>query len=246
MPFRRAKLPVKVKLPIPVRAVILDWDGTLLDSYRADARAYRFMFQALGIQFSSGDLAQHYSPDWYRVYRAAKIPRSQWQLADNLWAEGYKRENPRLLPGARALLRKLSSSYPLALVTSGDRERVHRQLRTFDFLKLFRVCICSEDAARRKPHPAPLRKAMQCLGVKPTDCVYVGDTPEDIEMARRARVRCIGVIGPFPSSARLDAAHPGVLIHSIGELSKLLVPVSVTALGSAAMDSRRAFRSHSA
>ena len=237
MAFRNRKLLPRVKPPIRVRTVILDWDGTLLDSYRADARAYRFMFRALGISFTSRDLARHYSPDWYRVYRTAKIPRSQWQVADNLWAEGYKRENPRLLPGARALLKKLSSSYLLALVTSGDRERVHRQLRKFNFLKLFRVCICSEDAVRRKPHPAPLRKAMQCLGVTPADCVYVGDTPEDIEMARRARVRSIGVIGPFPSSARLANAHPDALIHSIAELPTIIVPAEVTGLRSDATGS---------
>ena len=222
MALRTPKLPATVKLPIRVRAVILDWDGTLLDSYRADARAYQFMFRALRIEFNSRHLAKHYSPDWYRVYRAAKIPRSQWQLADKLWAKGYERENPCLLPGVRTLLKKLSSAYLLALVTSGDRERVHRQLGNFDFLRLFYVCICSEDAGRRKPHPAPLRKAMQCLGVKPADCVYVGDTPEDIEMARRARVRSIGVIGPFPSSARLAAAHPDALIHSIIELPKIV------------------------
>ena len=220
-------MPAKLKLPIRVRAVILDWDGTLLDSYRADVRAYQFMFRALRIKFSSRDLARHYSPDWYRVYRAAKIPRSQWQLADELWAQGYQRENPRLLPSARALLKRLNSAYLLALVTSGDRARVHGQLKKFDFLKLFRVCICSEDAERRKPHPAPLLKAMQCLSMQPADCVYVGDTPEDIEMARRARVRSIGVTGPFPSSARLAAAHPYALIHSISELPKVVAPVEV-------------------
>lgn len=221
----RPKVPARVHLPIRVRAVILDWDGTLLDSYRADAQAYQFMFRALRIKFSSRDLDRHYSPDWYRVYRAAKIPRAQWQLADSLWAEGYQRENPRLLPGAKALLKKFSSAYLLGLVTSGDRERVHRQLRKFEFSRLFRVCICSEDASRRKPHPAPLRKAMQCLSVKPAECVYVGDTPEDIEMARRARVRAIGVIGPFPSSARLAAAHPDALIHSIVNLPEILAPM---------------------
>jgi len=220
-------LPAKLKLPIRVRAVILDWDGTLLDSYRADVRAYQFMFRALRIKFSNRDLAQHYSPDWYRVYRAAKIPRSQWQLADTLWAEGYRRENPRLLPGARALLKTLNAAYLLALVTSGDRDRVHRQLKKFELLRSFRVCICSEDAFRRKPHPAPLLKAMQCLGVKPADCVYIGDTPEDIEMARRARVRSIGVIGPFPSSARLAATHPEALIHSISELPKVVAPMEM-------------------
>jgi pyrophosphatase PpaX len=218
----------KLKLSIRVRAVILDWDGTLLDSYQADARAYQFMFRAMGVKFSNRDLARHYSPDWYRVYRAAKIPRSQWQLADELWARGYQRENPRLLPGTKLLLKKLNAAYRLALVTSGDRDRVHRQLNKFDFLRLFRVCICSEDTEHRKPHPAPLLKAMKCLGVQPADCVYVGDTPEDIEMARRARVRSIGVTGPFPSSARLAATHPEALIHSISELPKIVAPMEIS------------------
>ena len=63
---------------ISTRAVILDWDGTLLDSFRADARAYQSMFRALKVTFSERDLARYYSPDWYRVYRAARIPRKEW------------------------------------------------------------------------------------------------------------------------------------------------------------------------
>lgn len=212
------------RLRIHTRAVILDWDGTLLNSYRADARAYQAMFRALEINFSNRELARHYSPDWYRVYRAAKIPRKQWRLADAVWGEAYRRQSPRLLPGVRALLRQLSRFYLLGLVTSGDRKRVRRQLKEFGFTELFYACICSEDAAHRKPHPAPLRKAMKCMRVKAGDCVYVGDTPEDIEMAHRAGVRSIGVIGPFPSSARLRSEHPCVLIPSIANLTEILSP----------------------
>jgi HAD superfamily hydrolase (TIGR01549 family) len=209
---------------IHTRAVILDWDGTLLNSYRADARAYQAMFRALEIKFSNRELARYYSPDWYRVYRAAKIPKKQWRLADALWGEAYRRESPRLLPGVRTLLQQLSRFYLLGLVTSGDRKRVRRQLKEFGFTELFHACICSEDAAHRKPHPAPLQKAMQCMRVKAADCVYVGDTPEDVEMAYRAGVRCIGVIGPFPSSARLKAEHPCVLIRSVANLTEILSP----------------------
>jgi HAD superfamily hydrolase (TIGR01549 family) len=215
-----------MKVPIPARAVILDWDGTLLNSFRADARAYQAMFRALEINFSNRELARHYSPDWYRVYRAAQIPKKQWRLADALWAEAYQRENPRLLPGVKALLRQLSRSYVLGLVTSGDRKRVRQQLKGFDLAELFRACVCSEDAAHRKPHPAPLQRAMRCMRVQAADCVYVGDTPEDIEMAHRAGVRSIGVIGPFPSSARLKAARPCVLIQSIASLAEVLLPAA--------------------
>jgi len=207
---------------ISAKAVIFDWDGTLLNSFHADARAYQAMFRALRIHFGSRELARHYSPDWHRVYRAAKVPKQLWRTADALWAEAYKKEKPRLLPGAKRLLQKLSHSHKLGLVTSGDSERVHRQLEQFGFTAFFQACICSEDSVRRKPHPAPLRKAMKSLAVKAEDSVYIGDTPEDIEMAARAGVRSIGIAGPFPSSARLKDAKPGILVRSISELFRIL------------------------
>lgn len=183
------------------------------------------MFRSLGVDFSDRELAHHYSPDWYRVYRAAKIPRQNWRLADELWAAAYSKENPRLLPGVRAALKNLSRSFALGLVTSGDRKRVLRQLRRFRFKRFFPTCICSEDAPRRKPHPAPLREAMRCMSMSAPECVYVGDTPEDIEMARRANVRSIGIVGPFPSSVRLKDARPDLLLKSIAALPEVLLPM---------------------
>lgn len=210
---------------ICARAVLFDWDGTLLDSFRADFRAYQAMFRALEVDFSEAQLTRHYSPDWYRVYRAAAIARSQWNRADKLWAQAYRKERPRLLPAAQSVLNQLNRSFVLALVTSGDRARVLRQLRHFHLRKFFATCICAEDASRRKPHPAPLRAALRCMDVRAADCVYVGDTPEDIEMARRAGVRAIGVLGPFPSSAKLKAARPDLLLQSLADLPDALLPI---------------------
>lgn len=210
--------------PLSVRAVILDWDGTLLNSYRADAHAYQAMFRALDIEFSERQLARHYSPDWYRVYRAAKIPKKDWGLADELWAKAYQKERPRLMPGVKVLLCKLNRSYTLGLVTSGDRKRVRRQLRHFGLTEFFRACVCSEDASRRKPHPAPLREAIRRMRMRPAECVYVGDTPEDIEMARRAGVTPVGILGPFPSSVWLKKLRPLILLESISELADVLLP----------------------
>jgi beta-phosphoglucomutase-like phosphatase (HAD superfamily) len=59
------------------RVVLLDWDGTLLNSYTADSRAYLAMFRALEIKWGLAELKRHYSPDWYQVYRAAKLPRAR-------------------------------------------------------------------------------------------------------------------------------------------------------------------------
>lgn len=206
------------RIRFSARAVLFDWDGTLLNSYAADVRAYLSMFQALEIKWTEREVNLHYSPNWYRVYRAALLPRSKWIEANRLWARAYKLERPPLLPGARRVLRTLAAEFDLGIVTSGNRSRVRRQLRGFGLADYFSACVCSEDAAKKKPHPAPLQLALKRLRLPPEQCVYVGDTAEDIEMARRAGVRAIGVLGPFPTAARVRAAKPEILLDSIREL----------------------------
>lgn len=182
----------------PIRAVLFDWDGTRLNSYRAHARAYLGMFRALGVRWSTKELERHYSPDWYRVYRAAGIQPRRWDEANRLWRSYYRRQKPPLLPGARRVLRGLARSFALGLVTSADRARLNRELRGFGLAPFFSARVCHEDVEKPKPHPESLRLALRRLGLPSDVCVYVGDAPEDIEMARRADVRAIAVLGPFP------------------------------------------------
>lgn len=204
------------------RAVLFDWDGTLLNSYAADVRAYLAMFRALEIDWGTEELERCYCPDWYQVYRAARIPRSQWQRANRAWRRAYSAERPLLLPGARAVIRQLGRKFALGIVTSGSCGRVRRQLRELQLRRHFTAYVFSEDVSRRKPHPAALQLALKRLRAKPQDAVYVGDTAEDIEMARRAGVRSIGVFGPFPTAAGIRAAKPDLLLKSVRDLPKHL------------------------
>jgi HAD superfamily hydrolase (TIGR01509 family) len=212
---------------LPLRAVLFDWDGTLLNSHEADSRAYLAMFRALKIDWGLEELARYYSPNWHRVYRAARLSRSKWEEADRLWGAAYEKEAPKLLPGARRVIQTLERRFILGIVTSGNRRRVRRQLRQFDLAQYFSACVYCEDAVKRKPHPKPLRVAMARLRAKPEECVYVGDAPEDVEMAKRAGVRAIGVLGPFPTAARIRAAKPEVLLDSVRELNRYLRGVEI-------------------
>ncbi len=205
-----------------LEGVLFDWDGTLLNSYEADSSAYLAMFKEMGICWGRKELEQHYSPNWYQVYRAAKLPRRQWDDADKAWRTHYAKHSPKLISGARRIISRLHQSHQLGLVTSGDRDRVHRQLRSFGLTSQFAARVCSGDTRNKKPHPEPLRLALRQMRLEPSACVYVGDAPQDVEMAHRAGVRAIGVLGPFPTEKRLRAARPEFLIASLDKLPALL------------------------
>jgi pyrophosphatase PpaX len=205
-----------------LRGVLFDWDGTLLDSYHADSSAYLAMFREPGVPWGLDELALHYSPNWYAVYRAAGIPRRRWDAADAAWRKHYASHKPSLIKGVRRILARLKAQHHLGLVTSGDRDRVTRQLRQFKLSHLFSARVCSGDTLRKKPYPEPLLLALEKMKLAPADCIYVGDSPEDIEMSQRAGVRAIGVLGPFPTEKRLRASKPHLLLNSIGELTQAL------------------------
>jgi len=205
-----------------LRGVLFDWDGTLIDSYHADTSAYLAMFKEMGIAWGIKELERHYSPNWYQVYRAAKLPRKLWNDADRAWRAHYAKHQPQLIPGVRRVLQAVSRQHELGLVTSGDRDRVVRQLREFRLTRIFSARVCSGDTLMKKPHPAPLRLALRQMELEAACCVYVGDAPQDVEMARRAGMRAIGVLGPFPTERRLRAARPEFLIESLEELPDVL------------------------
>jgi len=205
-----------------LQGVLFDWDGTLIDSYHADTSAYLAMFKEMDIPWGIEELEKHYSPNWYQVYRAAKLPRKLWGKADQAWREHYAKHRPQLIPGVRRVLDAVSPGHHLGLVTSGDNDRVARQLREFRLTRLFSARVCSGDTVKKKPHPAPLRLALKKMEMEPRCCVYVGDAPQDVEMARRAGVLAIGVLGPYPTEKRLRAAKPEFLLSSLEELPDVL------------------------
>ena len=202
--------------------VLFDWDGTLIDTYHADTQAYLATFRDLGLRWGIRELEKHYSPDWYMVYRAAGLPKERWDEADGLWRAHYAKHPSKLIRGARRVLQHLARRHALGLVTSGDRLRVMRQLREFALTRIFRVRVCGGDTPEKKPHPAPLRLALRQMRMEAEECVYVGDTPQDLEMARAVGMRAIAVLGPFSTERRLRAANPEFLLNELDDLPPLL------------------------
>ncbi len=210
--------------PHPLRAVLFDWDGTLVDSAAASLRSYVTLFASYGIAYGPDDFERSYSPNWHRTYEMIGLPREKWDEADERWLALYADEANALLPGARESLARLhAAGLVQGLVTSGSRPRVERDIARVAVDRFFGVVVCSGDTPNRKPHPEPLQLALTRLQVEPATAVYLGDSPEDIEMARAAGVFAIGIPGAFPNRTALAASSPDLLVSSLDECVEALI-----------------------
>lgn len=205
------------------RAVLFDWDGTLVDSAEASFRCYVRMFDSFGIPFDREAYARTYSPNWYQTFEKIGLPREHWPDADARWLGYFAEETCGLIDGAREVLEALREREIVAgIVTSGGRERVTRELELHDLAHHIREAVFGCDVANKKPHPEGLLLCLERLGIAAGEAVYVGDSPEDIAMARAAGVFAIGIPGAYPNRAALEAAGADRVVGTLRELTAIL------------------------
>ena len=202
-----------------IRALLFDWDGTLVDSAHLGLAAFEKTFSELGVVFAHDVYEGKYSPNWYSTYEALGLPKDLWQVADDLWIQHYGEQSAPLIEGVgETLLALQTKDYQLGIVSRGSRSRVSREVEQSVLKDAFSITICNEDIVNKKPDPEGLVLAMRGMNVEPSQCVYVGDAPEDIEMGQRASVMTVGVRSAYPSSARVLAAKPDLYLERITEL----------------------------
>lgn len=176
------------------------------------------------IPFDRTRYAETYSPDWHRTYRSVGLPDDRWTDADRVWLDFFAEEEAALIEGAADALRALTTrGIIVGLVTSGGRERVSRELTLLEVAAHFAHVVCGDDGPRRKPHPDALQHALEQLSVSPHEAAYVGDSPEDVQMAKAANVFAVAVPGAYPNAAALRAAGPDLIATDLADAVRQLI-----------------------
>ena len=205
-----------------ITTLLFDWDGTVVDSAQLGLTAYEKSFAELGIPFDHETYCAVYSPNWLSVYEGLGLPKEQWQRADELWTRHYGEQSVELIKGAGATVAELRQKrYRLGVVSSGNDCRVNREINELGLAGFFEVVICHEQIRNRKPHPEGLEIAMRLMDCSQEESCYIGDTPEDIEMGKRAGLLTVGVRSAYPTNWKLKNSSPDIYIESLTELSGL-------------------------
>jgi len=180
-----------------MRAILFDWDGTLVDSLGAFQHANAAVMAAFGLPWDEAIYRRHYVPDWRLMYLNLGVPRDRLDEANELWHTTFAgAEDVIAFEGVAGALARLDGvGCGLGIVTAGDRVIVEPQLARTGLGTLLPIRVFGDDLAVHKPDPAPLRRALELLGLADAadEVAYVGDAPTDMRMARAVGVRAIGI-----------------------------------------------------
>jgi len=180
-----------------MQAILFDWDGTLVDSLGAFHRANASVMASFGLPWDDALYRLHYAPDWRRMYTNLGVPGDRLEEANELWHESFASgADVVAFDGVAVALERLQAAGSrLGVVTAGDRAIVLPQLERTGLADLLPIRVYGDDLPVHKPDPAPLRRALALLGLadRPDEAAYVGDAPTDMQMARAAGVRPVGI-----------------------------------------------------
>ena len=127
-------------------------------------------------------------------------------------------------PGAEELLTELGGSGAIiGVVTSKRHVSARNTLRAAGLDGHLPLLVAMEDTAVHKPNPEPLLLALQRLGVRAADCVYVGDAVVDVLAARAAGIASIAVTWGAGDRADLLGAGPLAVVDTMEELRAQLL-----------------------
>ncbi|HYC06619.1 MAG TPA: HAD family hydrolase [Candidatus Binatia bacterium] len=204
-----------------MEAVLFDWDGTLVDSLPALFQANVAVMAAFGLPFDETAYRHHYAPDWRAMYLDLGVPADRLDEANDRWLAAYEQGSAsRLFDGVPEALERLArDGRRLGIVTAGHRSVVEPQLATLGLGGVFDIVVYGDDLPVHKPDPAPLRRALDVLGLagRPAAAAYVGDVPDDMRMARAVGTRGIGIVSLLSGERELLAAGASEVASTVAE-----------------------------
>lgn len=199
--------------PPPFRGLVFDMDGTLTATEPLHMQAWLDVLARYGLIFGSS---------WFRQW----VGLSDRMLAESVLREydlqvelevlqeekrqlfyQTARERAELYPGTEDGLVHLGSRYPLALATSSSDRDAEAVFSRTQLNRFFGVIVTADRVEKLKPDPSCYLLACRELGLSPTDCLAVEDSPAGVRAAKRAGLTVVAVTTSQTTDRLAEADH---------------------------------------
>ncbi|MFQ6086061.1 MAG: HAD family hydrolase [Candidatus Bathyarchaeia archaeon] len=208
-----------------IKAVLLDFDGTILDSMGTIHETLNILLKRHGLPEVDAEALGGMAGLPLIEILPGLIPGIDAEVIDEISREFFSvyvkislqrvKPVPRVEEALQSLRRRGTR---LAIVTTTPRMVVERELDRFKLGKYFDQVLTREDAPSHKPAPDVILKALRRLRIRAEEAAVVGDSPVDIRAGKAAGVRTIGVLTGLCGLKRLVREGPDLIIDSIADL----------------------------
>lgn len=189
-------------------ALLLDLDGTLIDSEQAHTRSIVQYFVRRGISLSDEEQAYVVGHAWQEIYEFLDVRRRIGLSLRELQVEAVRFKDAQIaageldmpvLPGAAEFVARVhETGVPIAIVSGSCRAEIEQILPRLGIGPKLHFFMGAEDYPRGKPAPDGYLAAAARLSVRATRCLVVEDSEAGIASARAARMRVVATSAANP------------------------------------------------
>ncbi|MBM4169948.1 MAG: HAD family hydrolase [Ignavibacteria bacterium] len=218
---------MSVTEPTPLRNVIFDIDGTILDSHRDIVDAQIWTLRQFGVDgIADEQMRRHIGKPIAEIFASLlppslhnEIPRASIVYRDRYRAHMLK--HTKLFPGVESTLSTLSRrGVGLAIATTKSTETSSKLLSHFGIASLFQL-VQGSDSPPYKPDPAIIHTILDTLKWNARETLMVGDSANDILAGKSAGTLTCGVTYGSLGRDEMKSLNPDCVIDSISELTSL-------------------------
>jgi len=211
-----------------VKAILLDLDGTIVDS----KGAYNEALKKTYIKMHLGDVDPKLAVEIPRKLEQSIPIGDIVQVNDaQKFLETYLKayyqataDKTKPMPKIAETLEKLSKKAKLALITMRfvPKDRIMWELEKFGIAKYFQYVVTALDTHMPKPSPEALIKCARQMNVQTCECLVVGDSIADIRAGKRAKIVTVAVLSGIFSREELETEKPDLILESVIQLPDFL------------------------
>jgi len=213
---------------LKVKGILLDLDGTIVDSKEAYLEAVKAAFAAIGRKIVNIKIAMEIPRRLEQNLSISNLIKGiDAQKFLGAYLNAYYQVTAiktKPMPNVSETLKKLSQKAPLALITMRyvPKEKVIKELEKFGLAKHFELVITALDTHHPKPSPEALIKCAKQLSIQISECAVVGDSVVDIRAGKNAGMKAIAVLSGIFTRNELEKEKPNLILKSINELPDFL------------------------
>ncbi|HYC64785.1 MAG TPA: HAD hydrolase-like protein [Reyranellaceae bacterium] len=207
------------------RAILFDWDNTLVDTWPTIVQCYHDTFSGLGhapwTEQEIRDRAHGSLRDFFPTVFGDRAGDAEKLYFDAFLRIHLERLTP--LPGAAELLqRSVETGCYVAVVSNKTGQHLRTEMKHLGWERWIKLAVGAKDCVRDKPAPDPIFRALEGTGIAPADVWMVGDTLADLKCAHAAGCVPVLVGGPEQLTAALLEFPPRLRARNCHELAALL------------------------